>query len=163
FNLTRSLNEARAADPQDIRPVLQSAGWWLELAELDHKPRDGKEALDLLRNARPLDPLGTELERAEVDIRLRLARGLPGGRKEHLEAAGQLIGPLVEKDRTLAQQLHFRLAEAYFTVAARAEQKEPDFAHSARDAGRQEAERALAANEEVHPRLRLSVRQVAQL
>src|SRR5262249_27367393 len=51
------LQEARQADPNDTTPLIESAKWYLELAEIYHNAKHGDEARKYLARARQLDPI----------------------------------------------------------------------------------------------------------
>jgi tetratricopeptide (TPR) repeat protein len=115
------LKEARQADPYDTRPQLESAQWFLELCENLHNAKQGDEALKCLTRARELDPVGTEADRMTFEVRLHLAELFEDHRKDNLTEAVGLIDPLLTRDPTLAAQLHFRLAAAFFQLKDRKE------------------------------------------
>jgi O-antigen ligase len=129
------LQRAREADPYDITPQMQSAEWFLELAERNHNARQSEEAVKFLARAHELDPIGVDPERMEFELRLRLAEQFEERRKENLTEAAALIDRIVARDPTLAAQLHFRLAAAYFQVKDRTE-----LVHQAELALKQDAE-----------------------
>jgi hypothetical protein len=125
--IDRRFEDAIKADPGNISPLLEQAGWFLEMAEVAVNPLIAEHAIPVLERARKLDPLGKEVLASQFELRLRLAGGFKekpneqprrSREKRHkdLAEAEKVLNQLRAIDPMEEARLHFRIAQVYLAA-----------------------------------------------
>jgi tetratricopeptide (TPR) repeat protein len=113
--ILKPLEEAAAADPQDVQPCLELATWLEQKWRVASNEGALQKALNEISQAQRIDPDSTEGFLAEYRLQETLARLDKPRAREHYTNAAKALRAVVDRDPTEAR-MRYRFAEILFLV-----------------------------------------------
>jgi O-antigen ligase len=149
--ILQPLEKAQELAPGDVRLPAELALWYREQWDLDPENDDlARKSINMARRVQTLDPESRDGFYLEAMLQQMRADRSPNKAEEYRRLALQALQAAADRDPTEAE-LHYELAELYFTVTDNA-------------AGKAEAARALELSAQAHtPGRKLADRKVTTL